>query len=419
MKYSYKADTAHFAFEVYPVSDTEWESADKFIPASDTPSKAEKSTALRADKVYTQVEEIGINKIRDGGIRMGFKPVSGSGNFTLYSEGAEAAVLSVQAYLNVGLNPNAVTEQFEGIDTVNHVNVYTGKLTSVVDLMSVNSNYMPIQLQMVYNPDYDAYKEDHRTSNPMVFRRLLRKKLQIKFGAVLFFIQFRRSSSRRDDLYRRKRCGTSIPGARYARGTGAVHYVCDDCNLTCVNLSTSRFTIYKNDYPYMYFESNCLKWIATSNKCLRIAYDHVDGEMRVKRVYNCLEGGTYSSPSNEEAQSVTFSYNSNGLLSSVTSNYGDTVSFTYDSSRRLKKMTRSGLTLASFGYDPNGRLDEVIDRNDLGYQFEFSSGSSINEVYGLNTDGTNTSSISKVTFLSSGRTKKVNIITGRSGNSRS
>ena len=410
LKYSYKADTEHSAFEVYPVSDMEWESADKFIPASDTTSKAEESAALRANKVYTQVKEIEINKIRDGGIRMGFKPVSASGNFTLYSEGAEAAVLSVQAYLNVGLNPNAVTEQFEGIDTVNHVNVYTGKLTSVVDFMSVNSNYMPIQLQMVYNPDYDAYKEDHRTSNPMFFEDCFGKNFKLNLEQYCFSYNF--GDPHHDGMIYIDGSGAVHQFRRAVRsGNGGVHYVCDDCNLTCVSLSTSRFTIYKNDYPYMYFESNCLKWIATSNKCLRIAYEHVDGEMRVKRVYNCLEGGTYSSPSNEEAQSVTFSYNSNDLLASVTSNYGDTVSFTYDSSRRLKKMTRSGLTLASFGYDSNGRLDEVIDRNDLGYQFEFSSGSSINEVYGLNTDGTNTSSISKVTFLSSGRTKKVNIIT--------
>lgn len=405
LKYSYQGSSANASFEVCSVADISDESIDKVTQLKkDTLVSAEENIVKKANKVYNQVKKLDISKITDDNISFGFIPVSVNNGVSVCADGANAAVLSLQYDLNVGLNPEAVTEQFEGSGIVNHVNVYTRNLTSVIDCMNVNSNYMPIQLQMVYNPTYDSYKSDLSSVNTNYLVSGFGKNFKLNLEQYCFRHDF-------DSLY---------DGVIYIDGSGAVHSFnhrvrnkygdyhigCSDCNLTCVKLDNGRYTIYKDDVPYMYFASNRLIQIMSLNTCLKIEYD---GVTRIKKVYNCLEGGTYSNPSTTEAQYVNFAYNSDNLLSSFTSNYGETVNFTYDSSKQLTKVSRGSLTLASLSYDSSGRLNKVIDRQKLGHQFDYSSGNSVTSVYGVNTDNTTSGSISKATFGGSGTTKTVNI----------
>ncbi len=409
LKYSYQSTFANSSFEVCKVADIVRKSTDQVVQIKkDTLVPIEENIVNEANKVYTQVKKLDISKITDDNISFGFIPASANNGITVYADGANASVLSLQYDLNVGLNPEAVTEQFESRGIVNHVNVYTRNLTSIIDCMNVNSNIMPIQLQMVYNPTYDSYKSDLLAKNSFALDVSgLGKNFKLNLEQYCFTYEIDKNRE----------------GYIYIDGSGAVHdfekevrsdgfhkhFVCKDCNLTCCKVDVNRVTIYKNEVPYMYFINGRLKWIATPEKTIRVNYEYVNGVERIKKVYNCLEGGTQQYPSDKEAQSVTFAYNSNNLLSSMTSNYGETVSFSYDSSNRLTKISHGSLTLASLGYDSSGRLNKVVDRQKLGYQFDYSSGNSVSSVYGVNIDSTTTGSISNATFVSSGTTKKVNI----------
>ena len=257
LKYSYRSSSANASFEVCSVADIADKSTDKVTQIKkDTLVSAEENIASKANKVYTQVKKLDISKITDDNISFGFMPTSVNNDVSVCADGASAAVLSLQYDLNVGLNPEAVTEQFEGSGIVNHVNVYTRNLTSVIDCMNVNSNYMPIQLQMVYNPTYDSYKSDLSSVNTNYLVSGFGKNFKLNLEQYCFRHDF-------DSLY---------DGVIYIDGSGAVHSFnhrvrnkygdyhigCSDCNLTCVKLDNGRYTIYKDDVPYMYFASNRL-----------------------------------------------------------------------------------------------------------------------------------------------------------------
>ena len=411
LKYSYESSFENASFEVCTVADATTENFGKISRMKQsTLVPAEENIASKANKVYTQVKKLDLATVSHENIAFGFIFDSFDQDISVYADGANAAVLSLQYDLNVGLNPDAVTEQFNGKRIQSHVNVYTRNLTTVIDCMSVNSNYMPINLQMVYNPTYDSYKNDLLALNNQNFKTTgMGRNFKLNLEQYCFVYSIDNFT---DGFVLIDESGAVHEFEQVIRSDSyGKYYVCKDCNLLTAKVSYTQVTVYKNDYPYMFFQNGSLQWIATSNKCLRIGYDYVNGVHRISKVYNCLEGGSYSSPSTKEAQSVTFSYNGSNLLSSITSNYGETVSFTYDSSQRLTKVSRGSFTLASIGYDSSGRLNQITDSNHLGYEFTYSDGNKINTVYGINSDGTNASAISKATFTEFGTTKKVNITT--------
>ena len=362
----------------------------------------------KAKKIHTEITKIDVADIKGEKIAFGFSPIGQDETAFVYSEGERAAVLSLRYNLNVGLGPRAVTEQFGGDGIENYINVYTRQLTSVIDCMSVNSNILPIQLQMVYNPSYDSYKSNLLNLSDFAYPiEGMGKNFKLNLEQYCFSYEI--------DRYH--------DGFIYIDGSGAVHefeenirstssanhYVCKDCNLTCSKAGNHSVTIYKNNVPYMYFTYGRLTWIATPEKSLRIEYELLNnGKARIEKVYNCLEGGTRNYPSSKEAQSVTFAYNNNNLLSSITSNYGESVNFTYNDRNLLTKIERGTLSIANLEYDSANRIESIIGKHRTGCQFYYSTNYEINLLRAINTDNT-ANTIESAAFSSSTTTKSVEL----------
>ncbi len=254
-------------------------------------------------------------------------------------------------------NPSSRYETFSSEGIKHKFDVQSFKHTAIFDLMSVNSQIMPLSLQAIYSPGLDDLRRQlFSASHPSFAVSAYGKDTKLNFEQYLISCTF-------DDY------GTSRSGYLYFDGEGIAHklvlhhtpsyYLCKTCNL---NYSNGWIGIDNKDY--LYFTNGRLSKIRNDdNKTIMINYN---SNGTISKIYNCVNPTPYNSPSTQEAQSITISY-SNNKIYRATSNYSDYIQFSFDSSSRPISFAHKGRTIARI--DHSVYSYDIFDADNNGYMF--------------------------------------------------